>query len=205
MKKVLKNFTKFLFLIYNYEFHTKFINKWNAFYSYWLKNVLFKCGENFNVFSPAFIKGGKYISIGENFSAMNDLRIECWDIYNNKKFTPSLIIGNNVSMNNNIHIGCINEIRIGDNVLFASNIFITDHFHGYISEKDMNIAPSYRDLYSKGKVTIENNVWIGENVTIMPNVVIGKNCIIGANCVVTKSFPPNSIIGGIPAKLIKTL
>jgi acetyltransferase-like isoleucine patch superfamily enzyme len=54
-------------------------------------------------------------------------------------------------------------------------------------------------------VIIEDNVWIGEGAAIMPNVTIGSNSIIGANSVVTHSFPSNSVIGGIPAKLIKTL
>ena len=65
--------------------------------------------------------------------------------------------------------------------------------------------PSLRKLYSKGPVIIEDNVWIGEGVAILPNVIIGENSIIGANAVVTKDIPRNSVVGGNPAKIIRTL
>jgi len=209
MKKILKVVVSFViswfFKIYDYNTHIYITKIKNVLYSSWIKNVFKKCGNNFYVASPISIKGGDYIEIGNNFTGINNLRFECWNEYLGMKFSPSLVIGNNVSMNNNIHIGCINKILIGDNVLFASNIFVTDHFHGYVDERDLNISPHFRELYSKGQVVIMDDVWIGENVTIMPNVTIGKSCVIGANSVVTNSFPDNSIIAGVPAKIIRKL
>lgn len=52
-------------------------------------------------------------------------------------------------------------------------------------------------------VTIEDNVWIGANVTILPGVVVGRGSVIAAGSVVTKSVPPNSLVAGVPAKVIK--
>lgn len=194
-----------IYKVYNYNIHVFLIRNSHVIYSLWIKNVFKKCGEYFFVNRGMSIRGGNYIEIGKNFTGMSLIRFECWEEYIDEKFSPSLIIGNNVSMNNNIHIGCINKIHIGDNVLLASNIFITDHFHGFVDSRDKNIPPFLRPLYSRGPVVIGDNVWIGENVTIMPNVNIGKSCIVGANSVVTKSFPDNSVIAGVPAKLIKTL
>ena len=52
-------------------------------------------------------------------------------------------------------------------------------------------------------IVIEDGVWCGANVTILKGVTIGKDSIVAAGAVVTKSFPPYSIIGGVPAKLLK--
>ena len=209
MKSILKNTVANLILliykIYNYNTHQYFVKVKNVVYSLWIKNVFKKCGVNFFISTPASIKGGQYIEIGDNFTGINLIRFECWDEFVGEKFSPLLVIGDNVSMNNNIHIGCIHKVTIGNNVLFASNIFVTDHFHGYADNRDISVPPHLRNLYSKGEVVIKDDVWIGENVTIMPNVIIGRSCIIGANSVVTKSFPDNSVIGGVPAKLIRQL
>jgi acetyltransferase-like isoleucine patch superfamily enzyme len=177
----------------------------HQFYSIWKSSEFHTCGENFLLKFPSKIKGGKYIRIGKNFNAGKNIRIECWDKYNQVIFYPELIIGDNVCMNNNVHIGCIRKVHIGNNVLFASNIYISDHFHGYIDERDINIPPTDRNLFSKGPVIIEDDVWIGENVSIMPNLTIGKGCIIGANSVVTKDSPEYCVLVGAPAKIIRIL
>ncbi|MBP1617531.1 MAG: putative acetyltransferase [Bacteroidetes bacterium] len=162
-------------------------------------------GKGFRVEYPLRLLGGKDISIGNYFNAFGRLRLEAFDNHNGYKFSPEIIIGNNVSLNFDCHIGCINRIKIGDNVLIASRVSILDHSHGEISSEALGIPPSKRKIVSKGPIIIEDNVWIGEGAVILPNVIIGKNTIIGANSVVTKSFPANSVIGGIPAKLIKQL
>ncbi len=170
-----------------------------------IKSSLKSCGENFILQHPFFFKNPQYISVGKNFSALYNCRIEAWDSYLNQTFTPEIIIGNNVCMNNDVHIGCINKVIIGDNVLMASRIYISDHSHGNINTAALDLPPLYRELVSKGAVIIEDNVWIGEGVCILPNVTIGKNSVIGANAVVTQSFPANSVIAGVPARLIKQL
>jgi acetyltransferase-like isoleucine patch superfamily enzyme len=143
--------------------------------------------------------------IGENFAALTYLRLETFDSYQGQRLTPKLIIGNNVAFNNDCHIGCINRIEIGNNVLGASRIYITDHYHGEISADDLANVPTSRPLTSKGPVIIKDNVWIGEGVSILPGVTIGENAIIGANSVVNRDVPPNSVVAGIPAKVIRVL
>ena len=162
-------------------------------------------GENFQIGKDFSVHNPKYMEFGANFSALQRFRIEAWDYFQGQKFTPRIKIGNNVFFNTDIHIGCINNIEIGDNCLFASRIYITDHHHGDTSEGMIQIIPSLRPLVSKGAVIIEKNVWVGEGVVIMPGVTIGENSIIGANAVVTKSVPKNTVFAGIPAKLIKQL
>jgi len=151
------------------------------------------------------ILGSKYIQIGDHFFTQPGLRIEALDSYQGEEFTPRLSIGNNVVINDNCHIACINEVTIKDNVLIASRVFITDHFHGRPGDDDFMLPPIERKLYSKGPVTIHNNVWLGEGVTIMPGVTIGEGSIVGANSVVTKDVHPYTAVAGVPAKFVRQL
>lgn len=164
-----------------------------------------KTGNGFRVAKDYFISNPKYIEIGDNFHVLGRFRMEAIEYYKNQRFIPSIRIGNNVSFNTDIHIGCINRIEIGDNCLFASRIYITDHDHGDTSVEMLQISPELRPLISKGPVIIKNNVWVGEGVAIMSGVTIGENSIIATNAVVTKDVPPNTVVGGVPAKIIKRI
>lgn len=177
----------------------------NLFYSYYIGAELKRIESGYMFEYPFILKGGQYIKVGGKFSTRARFRIEAWDIFLGVKYTPEIVIGDNVICNFDCHIGAINKVSIGNNVLIGSRVLITDHNHGQIIGTELNLPPHLRPLYSNGPVIIEDNVWIGEGVAILPNVKIGKNSIIGANSVVTQSFPPNSVIAGIPAKLIKTL
>jgi carbonic anhydrase/acetyltransferase-like protein (isoleucine patch superfamily) len=116
------------------------------------------------------------------------------------KFKHSKIrIGNNVSVNNNVFICAANSIEIGDSTLIGQNVTIMDfEAHG--------IAPDKRNQLGEiGMITIGKNVWIGNNVIILKNTTIGENSIVAAGAVVSGDFPANVIVGGIPAKIIKTI
>lgn len=173
-------------------------------YTLWVSSKFKKCGDCL-ISYPIYLNGAEYISIGDSCSFDKRLRMDAFDKYGTQSFVPSIIIGSNVSIQMDCHIGAINNIRIGNNVLMASKVYITDHFHGSVTAEELCIAPVKRKLFSKGPVIIGDNVWIGEGVVIMPGVEIGNNCIIGANAVVTRSFPKDSVIGGNPARLIKVL
>jgi acetyltransferase-like isoleucine patch superfamily enzyme len=209
MKKYLLFFFNFFTIILSILIPPSFIKKirrlFNHCYSVWYERQFKIIGENFKISYPFFLEGGKFIKIGNNFTAGEGIRLEAFRKHRNSTFSPLIEIGNNVSFYSDCHIGAINCITIGDNVLIASKVFITDHFHGDVTSKDIQLAPFERQLYSRGPIKIEKNVWIGEGVVILPGVTIGENCIIGANAVVTKTFPKNSVIGGNPAKILKTL
>lgn len=101
------------------------------------------------------------------------------------------------------HIGAINQVVIGDNLLTGSNVYITDHNHGKSGIEDCILPPLQRKLFSHGAVEIGKNVWLGNNVVIMPNVKIGDGVVIGANAVVTKDIPEYCVAAGCPAKIIR--
>nr|WP_082586722.1 DapH/DapD/GlmU-related protein [Flavobacterium sp. Root935] len=186
------------------KFSTKIKNAFNSIYTNRiLKNL--KDANNGNIRYPMYLTGGEYIKIGNNFDCDQRLRLDAIDNFLGEKFCPEIIIGNNVSIQKDCHIGAINKIILGDNVLLASKVYISDHSHGEITKEAILLPPSKRKLYSKGPVIIEDNVWLGENVVVLPGVTIGENTVVGANAVVTKSIPKNSVVGGNPARVIREL
>ncbi len=189
----------FYFVIHNID--TCFVQ----FYTGWIGRKFDKLGKDPLLEYPTELIGGKYIQIGDNFKSGKRLRINAFDKYKSSKFSPEIRFGNNININEDCHIACINKVIIGDNVLIASKVFISDHSHGDTNSTNMSTPPSLRHLISRGPVIIEDNVWIGEGVSILPGVRIGKGVIVGTNSVVTKDIPEYSIAVGIPAKVIKTV
>jgi len=96
----------------------------------------------------------------------------------------------------------LKDVEIGDYVMLAPYVQILGGKAHNIS--DIKIPMVLQGEYYKGKIIIEEDVWIGTNAVIMPNVRIGRGSIVGANSVVTKNIEPFTIVGGVPAKIIKT-
>ena len=174
-----------------------------SFRSKRFKSKLKKCGKQPHIMKYNKLEGLKNITIGDNFTAQEGLWLGTYNKYFEYEYTPKIIIGNEVHLSRNCHIGAINEIIIHDNVLIGSNVLINDHSHGetFDFSKPRHLLP----LVSKGKIEIGNNCWICDNVVIVGGVTIGNNCVIGANSVVNKSFPDNCLIAGNPAKIVKRL
>ena len=204
-RKIAHNLTYLISYAYNLRLLsllTRFKNRlfWNA-----LQRRFLKVGEGSFMEYPVVTLGEKHISIGKNFYAFARLRIEAYDQHLGNFYKPKITIGNDVSVNYDSHIACINSIVIGDNVLIGSKVLITDHSHGNINAQALTIPPAKRPLVSKGPVIIEDNVWIGEGVVVLPGVRIGQNSIIGANAVVAKDIPPNCTAGGNPARVLRLI
>ena len=153
---------------------------------------------------PAYIRGRRWITLGPNFTCGRGLRM---DAFGDSSTTGSLIhIGSDVAMNDYVHIGAVESVSIGDRVLIASKVFISDHDHGSYGKgglhSDPRIAPADRPL-SAATVIIEDDVWLGEFVSVLAGVRIGKGAIIGTMSTVTRNVPPYSIAVGSPARVIK--
>jgi acetyltransferase-like isoleucine patch superfamily enzyme len=91
-------------------------------------------------------------------------------------------------------------ITIGNHVTVTSGVQFITHDGGVWVFRENELPNA--DIV--GGITIEDNCFIGTNAIILPNIKIGRNSIVAAGSVVTKSIPPNSIVGGVPASLIKT-
>lgn len=185
-------------------------NKLRSYYTkLFNRNIrtLFKsCGEKLQISPPLIYMGLNNVSIGNNFIARERLKLRTFNYWEGKTYTPSIVIGNNVNIETDCHISAINQVSIGNNVLIASFVYISDHTHGNVNDLEVPLLPPLqRPLYSKGPVIIEDDVWLGEKVSVMAGVHIGRGAIIGANSVVTKDIPAYAIAVGSPAKVIKML
>lgn len=175
----------------------------NVMYSRIQEGKFKRVGGKFLTNGKVSIIGGKCVEAEGNFYVGNGFRIEAVEKFGDKTFHPSIRIGKNFAVGDYVHIGALDSITIGDDVLFGSKIYVTDHQHGNTTYDDLLKSPHERMLVSKGPVVIGNKVWIGDNAVIMDGVTIGDSAIIAANAVVTKDVPPFSVVGGVPAKVIK--
>lgn len=112
-----------------------------------------------------------------------------------------LEIGNNTYVGmNTIMNGYVDKITIGANVSFGANVYLMVDSGPNASEKLQRLFP-----VEHGPITIGDHSWIGSESIIMPGVELGKFCIVAANSFVKHSFPPFSIIGGTPARLLRRM
>lgn len=174
-------------------------------YSRWI-NKRFNCEDVVWGYPINVTKGEKYIKIGKNSHFGKFAVITAHDYHegSEKSYTPQITIGKNCDFGDYLHLTGINSITIGNNVLTGRWVTISDNSHGYTDKDTLLQKPKTRQLASKGPILIGNNVWIGDKATILAGVTIGDGVVVGANSVVTKDVPPFCVIGGNPAKNIKT-
>ncbi|HCT63049.1 MAG TPA: acetyltransferase [Erysipelotrichaceae bacterium] len=113
----------------------------------------------------------------------------------NADFGKNISIGKNVFINSGCRFQDQGGIVIGDGCLIGHNVVLATINHAL--EPQMNRKNHYAPVH------IGNNVWIGSNVTVLPGVTIGDWAVIAAGAVVTKDVEAYTVVGGIPAKLIK--
>ena len=132
--------------------------------------------------------------VGRNVRLGHDTRVGFFGREQHK-----LVIGDNCYFVNRNSFLVGEDIVIGNNCLFASDILITSENHRI----DASLDRPYEELEIK-PVTVGDSCWIGEKVIILPGVTIGKHSVIGAGSVVTKDIPEYSIAVGNPARVIRS-
>lgn len=181
---------KFLKIIY-----IKLIKKYyKSFYS-------LSIGRNTVIHRPKKLEGARNIYIGNNSFIGSDAWLATFPTYHGIKYSPKIIIEDNVSIGRYANITAIDQITIKSGCLISEFFYTSDHSHGY--DPSLGIYPAEQQLFSKGKVTIGPGCFIGFRVCVMPGVNIGKGCVVGSNSVVTKDLPDFTIAVGVPAKAIK--
>ena len=143
--------------------------------------------------------GSQRFEFGKNFSIRDFSIIDSFGSI--KKESGLLKIGNNVGISEYCYFGIRGDLVIGDDVIIGPGVKIFTENHSI----DLNHLPFRLQDEMRKEVIIGNNVWIGASSVILPGVNIGNNVVIAAGAVVNKNVPPNSLYGGVPARLIKNL
>jgi acetyltransferase-like isoleucine patch superfamily enzyme len=211
--KVDKNMTRYEIILFLYS---KFLSLLRG---YILKITLKKSegiiflGKNCNICYRNKISFGKTITIGDNVeinglskhgikigsnvSILKNTIIECTGVI--RHLGESLVIGNNVGIAQNCFIQVRGKVDIGNNVIFGPNVSIFSENHIF---NDPDLPVNAQGESRKG-IKIGDGVWIGTRAVILDGVTIGENSIIAAGSIVNKNVLPFSLVGGVPAKLIK--
>lgn len=162
-----------------------------------------------------------YIEVGQNFIAQDHCEINGLSqkglIFGDKVTVGSyaiirptnlyggeagvgLKVGNNSSIGPYSYIGCSGYIEIGENVMMSPRVSIYSENHNFVDVDKSMIEQGV----TRSFVKIEDDCWIAANSIILAGVTVGKGSIVAAGSVVTKDVPPYSIVGGNPAKIIKS-
>ena len=156
-------------------------------------NTIIEDGAEINCLSQQGIKLGNRVTIGK-YAIIRPSNIYGGPI------GAGLTMGDNSNIGPYNYIGCSGKITIGNNVMLAPRVSIYAENHVF-DHPDVLI----RDQgVEKKEVIIENDCWIAANSILLAGVTIGKGSVVAAGSVVTENVPPYSVVGGVPAKLIKS-
>lgn len=126
--------------------------------------------------------------VDESFSLFPPFYTECG---------RNIHVGKRVFINCCCHFQDQGGIVIGDDALIGSQVVLATVNHGQHPQARRDIHPA--------SIHVGKNVWIGSHVTVLPGVTIGDNAIVAAGAVVTKDVPAGMIVGGVPAKILKSI
>jgi acetyltransferase-like isoleucine patch superfamily enzyme len=110
-----------------------------------------------------------------------------------------LEIGDGTSFAGGCVISAATSVRLGEKVLVARNVYVSDHMHAYA---DSERAVLEQGITQFDPVVIGDGAWLGENVVVCPGVTIGRGAVIGANAVVRDNVPDHAVAVGIPAHVV---
>lgn len=111
--------------------------------------------------------------------------------------------GRNITLGKNVFINHCCEFMDRGGITIEDDVFIGPKVN--LITINHNIHPQERHITVSKPIHISKRVWIGAAVTVMPGITIGENSIVSAGAVVTKDVPPNVIVAGIPAKILKEI
>lgn len=169
----------------------KLLTRW--IYSYRLK----ACGKNSIVWRSLFWTP-ECISIGSDVLIWPGCRLEGIQIPS-AVVSPHICLGDGVTLQQNCHVTAGGVLCIGSGTTILFDVMITDMDHGY---DQIGVSIVSQPIITR-ETRIGKNCFIGSGARILAGTTLGEQCVVGANAVVRGTYPPYSVIGGIPARIIK--
>jgi acetyltransferase-like isoleucine patch superfamily enzyme len=114
----------------------------------------------------------------------------------------AITIGDGTNFAGDCVVSAASSITIGNDVLFARGIYVSDHSHAFGDEATPIID---QGIDKVAPVVIEDGAWLGENVVVCPGVTIGRGAVVGANSVVVRDVPARSVAVGAPASVVREI
>jgi acetyltransferase-like isoleucine patch superfamily enzyme len=157
-------------------------------------------GKRSLIYKPRAILNPHRIEIGEGVLIHENAMFSVVEHYRGRDHQPRLRIGSGTNIGAGIWFSCVGEIEIGENNLMGHNILIADSYHEY-EAPDTPIM--FQPMAEPQAVHIEPGCIIGPHAAILAGVTLGAGTFVAANAVVTRSVPPNSVVVGNPARVIR--
>jgi acetyltransferase-like isoleucine patch superfamily enzyme len=150
-----------------------------------------KVGRFVTVRGSLQVEGQGTIIVGDRVKIWSHIGITQLSVGKNAE----LIIGDNTFINTGVIVSVRSKVHIGKNCQIANQVIIMDNdFHG-VEDRDRPEKPH--------RVIIEDDVWLATRCTILKGITIGKGAVVAAGAVVTKDVAPYTLVGGVPAKVIR--
>ena len=142
--------------------------------------------------------------VGEGRIAVGDdvyVGSGCWlQTLEGPGYAGELVVGDGTAIAGSCVLSAAVSVRVGRRVLFARNVYVSDHIHAY---EDRTRAVLDQGFERLDPVEIGDGAWLGQNVVVCPGVTIGNGAVVGANSVVTEDVPAYSLAVGAPARIVR--
>ena len=171
-----------------------------ALYTALVRRQFASWGAGSRIHYPAKVVAPHLVRVGERVTISEHAWLNAKD--DRGEGTPTLTVGNGTYIGRFVQINAWRHVVIENEVLIADRVFISDADHNY---GNIGVPILLQGDGFKGSVVLREGCWLGIGVVVMPGVTVGKNAVIAANAVVTADVPDYTVVGGIPARVIKSL
>lgn len=166
----------------------------------WYSRFLGSAGRGSWMKRPSQLHGLRNVHLGESVRIESGAVLYSVRRFGDAAWNGTIHVGDRSFLNERCNLTAAASIRIGADVAFGPNVFVSDFDHDY---ETPGVNRMQTPLVSKGGISIGDRCWIGANACIGSGVELGADCVVGANSVVTHSFPAGTVLAGAPAVAIR--